>query len=183
MTPSIATALRDELIDRAASDQRARAQLDPVAPTPQQWEHVHQVDKDNVRWLAPIVAVHGWPGHRAVGVDGAHAAWLLAQHAPAPYRAWWLPQLRAAVANQDAAPRDLAYLSDRVATDQRRPQHYGTQWLRIGSAPGRLYPLHRPAEVNLSRADMGLDPIPDSDIEAAYLNYDEITAATHGGSR
>lgn len=177
-------ALRGELIERAAADQRARAELDPVAPTPEQWETVHRVDEDNVRWFAPIVAVHGWPGRRTVGVDGAHAAWVLAQHAPAPYRACWLPKLRAAVANRDAAPRDLAFLSDRVATDQQRAQRYGTQWLRLGTeAVGRLYPLHRPAEVNLARADIGLDPIPDAEIETAYLSYDEIAVATSGDSR
>ncbi|EHR52376.1 hypothetical protein SacmaDRAFT_4183 [Saccharomonospora marina XMU15] len=176
-------ALRGELIERAAVDQRARAELDPVAPMPEQWEAVQRVDEDNVRWFAPIVAVHGWPGRRTVGVDGAHAAWVLAQHAPAPYRACWLPKLRAAVANRDAAPRDLAFLSDRVATDQQRPQHYGTQWLRLGTeAAGRLYPLRRPAEVNLARADVGLDPLPDSAIEAAYSSFTEITAATRGGS-
>jgi hypothetical protein len=94
-----------------------------------------------------------------------------------------LAKLQAAVANRDAASRDLAYLSDRVATDQGRPQRYGTQWLRIGAGPGRLYPLYRPAEVNLARADIGLDPLPDSEIEAAYLAYDEITTATGGGSQ
>ncbi|WP_205660635.1 DUF6624 domain-containing protein [Amycolatopsis antarctica] len=177
-------ALRGELIDRAAADQRARAELDPVAPTPEQWETVHRVDEHNVRWFAPIVAVHGWPGRRTVGVDGAHAAWVLAQHAPAPYRACWLPKLRAAVKNRDAAPRDLAFLSDRVATDQGRPQRYGTQRLRLGTeAAGRLYPLHRPAEVNLARADVGLDPLPDSAIKAAYSSFAEITTATRGGSR
>jgi uncharacterized protein DUF6624 len=172
-------ALRNELIDRAAADQHARAQLDPAGPTPRQWAAVQRVDEDNLRWLAPIVAVHGWPGVSAVGTDGAHAAWILAQHAPARYRACWLPKLRDAVACGDASPRDLAYLADRVATDEKRGQRYGTQWLYVGGV-NRLYPLHRPAEVNLARADVGLDPLPDSDLDTAYASFEEIAAAVEG---
>ncbi|QWF81062.1 DUF6624 domain-containing protein [Amycolatopsis sp. CA-230715] len=176
-------ALRGKLVERAAADQRVRAELDPFAPTPEQWDNVHRVDADNVRWFAPIVAVYGWPGRRAVGVDGAHAAWVLAQHAPAPYRACWLPKLRAAVANRDAAPRDLAYLSDQVAIDHRRPQRYGTQRVRIGTEAEHLYPLRRPAEVNLARADIGLDPLSDTAIDTAYLSYNEIAAKIRRNSR
>ncbi|MBE8523069.1 hypothetical protein ILP97_37200 [Amycolatopsis sp. H6(2020)] len=172
--------LRLELIERAAVDQHARAQLDPVCPTPQQWAEVQRVDEDNVRWLAPIVAVHGWPGVGAVGPDGAHAAWILAQHAPARYRLCWLPKLRTAVACGDASPRDLAYLADRVATDEKRGQRYGTQWLRTGTGVNRLYPLHRPAEVNFARADVGLDPLPDSELDTAYSSFEEITATVEG---
>lgn len=169
--------LRTELIARAAADQRARAELDPARPTSAQWERVAEVDRENVRWFAPLVAVHGWPGRRMVGVDGAHAACVIAQHAPAPYRATWLPKLHAAVRDNDASARDLAYLSDRVATDQERPQCYGTQWLRIGDT-SRLYPLGKPATVNLHRVEIKLDPLPDTDIESAYTSYTEIA----GGS-
>ncbi|MFB9686036.1 DUF6624 domain-containing protein [Amycolatopsis plumensis] len=164
--PSAAlAALRHELIERAAADQHARAQLDPAGPTPHQWAAVQRVDEDNLHWLAPIVAVH--------------AAWILAQHAPARYRACWLPKLRDAVACGDASPRDLAYLSDRVATDEKRGQRYGTQWLHLGGV-SRLYPLHRPAEVNLARADVGLDLLPDADLDTAYASFEEITAAVEG---
>jgi hypothetical protein len=173
--------LRAELIARAAADQRARAGLDPDRPTAEQWEQVAEVDRDNVHWFAPLVAAHGWPGRRTVGVDGAHAAWVIAQHAPAAYRATWLPKLQAAVRDKDASARDLAYLSDRVATDQERPQRYGTQWLRVGDM-NRLYPLSKPAKVNLYRVEIKLDLLSDSDIESAYTSYTEITAVVTGGS-
>lgn len=48
-----------------------------------EWESVvAPVDGDNTARLREIVAQHGWPGHELVGEAGAHAAWLLAQHAP-----------------------------------------------------------------------------------------------------
>jgi len=173
--------LRAELIARTAADQRARAGLHPDRPTAEQWEHVADIDRENLRWFAPLVAVHGWPGHRLVGVDGAHAAWVIAQHAPAPYRALWLPKLQSAVRDNDASARDLAYLSDRVATDQQRPQRHGTQWLRIGDT-NRLYPLSKPAKVNLYRTEIKLDLLSDTDIKSAYTSYTEITAVVTGGS-
>jgi hypothetical protein len=125
------------------------------------------------------VAVHGWPGVSAVGTDGARAAWILAQHAPARYRVCWLPKPREAVACGEASPRHLAYLADRVATDEKRGQCYGTQWLYVGGG-NRLYPLHRPAEVNPARADVGLDPHPDFDLDTAYASFEEIAAAVEG---
>ena len=35
------------------------------------------VDDDNTRWLAALVAAHGWPRISDVGLEAAHAAWLL----------------------------------------------------------------------------------------------------------
>jgi hypothetical protein len=42
---------------------------------------VASVDAGNLAWLKETVAEVGWPGRSMVGEDGAHAAWLLAQHA------------------------------------------------------------------------------------------------------
>jgi hypothetical protein len=44
-----------------------------------------------------------------VGEAAAHAAWLLAQHAPSDFQEECLPLLEDAVAHGDTSPRDLAY--------------------------------------------------------------------------
>jgi len=81
--------LRTELLRRAEQDQVARAELlrraeqnkvTPAKPEPD-WDAVASVDADNLTWLKNVVAEVGWPGRSMVGEDGAHAAWLLAQHA------------------------------------------------------------------------------------------------------
>jgi hypothetical protein len=63
-------------------------------------------------------------------------------------------------------------------TTEKRGQRYGTQWLCVGGV-NRLSPLHRSAEVNLARADVGLVPIPDAD-STPPTPAARITAAVEG---
>lgn len=158
--------LRVELLRRAGRDQEARRGLgDP--PTAAQWDVVKPVDADNVPWLARIVAEHGWPRAELVGEDGAHAAWLLAQHAPLYLQQRWLPLLERAVEIGQADPADLAYLDDRVRIREKRPQLHGTQWL-IHNSEERLYPLEKPDQVNRRRAALQLPQLADQDIASAW---------------
>jgi len=62
-------ALRAELLRRMDKDQEAR--LDEES------DRFPEVDAENLPWLKRLVAERGWPGSSLVGVDGAHAMWLL----------------------------------------------------------------------------------------------------------
>lgn len=170
--------LRQELLRRAEVDQAARGKLHPRLPTPGQWQRVSEVDVDNTEFLAAVVDRVGWPGTELVGSAAAHAAWLIAQHAPAEFRARWLPLLAAAIDADDAiAVRDHAYLADRVATDTRRPQRWGTQSLCFPGRGCRLYPLDDAAKVNTRRRSIGLEPLAETNLAAAYPSYASIDAA------
>ncbi|WP_435159104.1 DUF6624 domain-containing protein [Amycolatopsis sacchari] len=158
--------LRAELIARAEVDQDARRTLgDP--PTSEQWDLVKAVDADNSAWLEDIIAGHGWPGADMVCEDGAHAAWLLAQHAPLHLQQRWLPLLGQAVEAGEAAAVDLAYLDDRVRIREQRPQRHGTQWLVRGGEQ-RLFPLDEPDQVNHRRAALGLPLLATREIADAW---------------
>jgi hypothetical protein len=114
--------LRRELLARRDEDQRVRQLASPpkgqrLARLPgevaAQWQ---RVDQENTRWLGELVAARGWPGRTLVDKKGAHAAWLLAQHAdhdPDLQRAL-LEAVLGAVAQGEASAADLAYLEDRV---------------------------------------------------------------------
>jgi len=146
--------LRAELLRRTERDQAARAGRDPDPRT------MASVDADNLAWLRTVVAEIGWPGSSLAGPDGAHAAWLLAQHAdtdPAFQRSC-LDLLTQAVDQGEASVTDLAYLTDRVLLAEGQPQEYGTQMEGTpqGWVPRRL---RDPEGVDERRAAVSLGPV------------------------
>jgi hypothetical protein len=164
--------LRTELLARADRDQTARKSL-PPAQRDQQWEQViAPVDRDNTARMRQIVAEYGWPGYTLAGVDGAHAAWLLVQHAPAGFQEECLPLLEDAVARGDAAPRDLAYLTDRVLMHRGEPQIYGTQYLVVDGQL-TLWKVRDPDRLDQRRAALGLPP--EAENRARLLAAEQLT--------
>ena len=158
--------LRAELLERAERDQAARISL-PRNATWQQWQDaVLPLDQANTMRMQEIIAEHGWPGHVLVGVDGAHAAWLLVQHAPDKFQEECLPLLENAVAEGDASRRDLAYLLDRVLMQRGEPQIYGTQY-RTQNGVTKMWPVQDPEGLDNRRAALGLGP--QSEYEASIL--------------
>jgi hypothetical protein len=173
-------ALRVELLERAGRDQAARESLRP-AHDMQQWEQiVEPVDRANTARLRQIVAEHGWPGHQLVGERAAHAAWLLAQHAPPDFQEECLPLLEDAVARGDASPRDLAYLIDRVLMHRGQPQIYGTQYLLKDGAL-TLWTVQQPGGLDERRAALGLEPEAQNRVclLAAERHQDDRPAESH----
>ncbi|MFD8558285.1 DUF6624 domain-containing protein [Streptosporangium canum] len=122
------------------------------------------VDIGNTAFLKKVIAERGWPGKDMVGETGAHAAWLLAQHAdqdPQLQRDC-LPLLQAAVDAGQAQPSELAYLVDRVRVADGRSQVYGTQyWTHDGVYEPR--PIEDLERLDVRRAEVGLAPQADYD--------------------
>jgi hypothetical protein len=121
-----------------------------------------RIDEGNTRWLAELIAAHGWPGEAVAGADGAAASWLLAQHAdgdPVQQRAF-LDALRDAVGRGEASAAHLAYLEDRVRVNAGQPQLYGTQFTVTG---GELEPcpIDDQERLDQCRAQAGLEPFAD----------------------
>ena len=117
-------------------------------------------DRKSRARLQAIVLAHGWPGHGLVGVDGAHAAWLLVQHQDAdrPFQRLCLERLADAVARHDASPTDLAYLTDRVLVAEGRRQRFGTQFRQGPGGVLEPSPIEDPARVDERRRDAGCPP-------------------------
>jgi hypothetical protein len=149
--------LSAELAERAARDQAARTSLPPGHGWPEWQAIVEPVDRDNTARLREIIGQHGWPGNRLVGKGGAHAAWLLAQHAPPDVQEECLPLLQDAVTRGDASPVELAYLEDRVLMHRGEPQVHGTQY-RVINGVLELWTVRDPAGLDERRAALGLEP-------------------------
>jgi hypothetical protein len=125
------------------------------------FDRLAAVDADNQAWLQRVVEERGWPGRSLVGPDGAHNAWLLAQHAPdLDFQVRCRDLVAAAVDTGEATPAQLAYLDDRVRMRQGRAQRYGTQ-IRIVDDRPVPFELEDPDGVDERRRAVGLEPLAD----------------------
>jgi hypothetical protein len=154
--------LRQTLLRMEEEDERVRAELaatgELFAGYASRMEEVH---RRNAHALAAIIEQHGWPGKSLVGEDGAHAAWLVLQHAigfPELQRKS-LPMLWEAIARGEIEPAHAAYLEDRIRYFERRPQLYGTQF--DWNEDGVLVPwqIEEPERVDELRRSVGLEPL------------------------
>jgi hypothetical protein len=141
-------ALAEELIAMQAADQEGSG-----------------LHEDRQARLIEIFDEHGWPGHDLVGEEGSTAAWVIAQHSDLDlaFQERALELITEAVAQDDASPGDLAYLTDRVAVAKGEPQTYGTQIRCDGKKPVPPTPIADPDAVEGLRAEAGLESL------AAYL--------------
>jgi hypothetical protein len=155
--------LRAELIQMDDHDQAVRAAL---AADGSLFDGFHPrmaaVHDSHAARLKAIIAEHGWPTERLVGVDGAKAAHRIAQHSinyPAFMRE--CRRLLDEASARGEVPRwQFAYIDDRIRVYEGLPQRYGTQW-RGGPDGLEPYPLEDPAGVDERRAALGLPPLAD----------------------
>lgn len=99
-----------------------------------------RVDGDNTAWLKADVAANGWYRISTSGERASGAAWLMAQHADRDrdFQHHVLALMEPLVATGEVTRGNYAYLWDRLAVSEDRPQRYGTQGRC--TAPGRWEP-------------------------------------------
>lgn len=152
--PVLDQELRAELLRRAGNDQRVRTEAKVLALD------AMEVDAENTKFLKDVIEKRGWPGSSLVAVDGANAAWLLAQHADADpaFQRRCLDWVQAAYERKEATGQELAYLTDRVMVAEGKPQRYGTQFRNMGGTLKPL-PIDDPEHVDDRRRAKGLSPL------------------------
>jgi hypothetical protein len=131
------------------------------------------VDQKNRARLKEVVDKYGWPGKSLVAKDGAHAAWLLVQHADGDlaFQKRCLDLMKAA-GKEEAAAEDVAYLTDRILIGEKKKQMYGTQ---LQQQDGRFtpQPIEDEANVDKRRAEVGLQPLAEY-LKTAQTEYDKL---------
>lgn len=109
----------------------------------------------------------GWPGPRKLGEAAAGAAFLVLQHAISrpDLQRRGLELMLAAIPLGDASALDAAYLADRIAVFEGRPQVFGTQfdWVDGALSPA---PVADPGDLDTRRASVGLPPIAEAVAQA-----------------
>jgi hypothetical protein len=161
--------LREELMSMAAEDRRLRQELldsgglgDGYAP---RMETLH---RNNAARLKDIIVEHGWPDRDLVGDEGTLAAWFIAQHAigDPEFQRQALKLVQEKVSHGRVPAAQEAYLSDRIAMYEGRPQKYGTQSLPCPDGKYRRWRTENPEALNERRVSMGLPPVPDDPPES-----------------
>ncbi len=156
--------LRQELICLRAEDLRVRQELldsgelgSGYAP---RMESVH---RSNAQRLKEIIAEHGWPDTELVGPEGTLAAWFIAQHAigEPDFQRYALRLVEEKVRRGQVPAAQEAYLFDRIAMYEGRPQRYGTQSLPCPDGQYRRWMTEHPEHLNERRAQMGMQPVED----------------------
>jgi hypothetical protein len=160
-------ALRKELMALRDEDQAARQAWIANRDDKVAQKRVEASDKHTTTRMKEIIAKYGWPGKSLVGEDGANSAWLFVQHAdqdPA-FQKECLGLLEKAYKAGEAREIDYAYLYDRVAVAEKRPQRYGTQF-----KDGEPQPIEDAAHVDERRKAIGLGTMAEykKDMERMY---------------
>lgn len=175
-------ALRDELIEMDEHDQAVRAELAAdgslFAGYHPKMAAVHDA---NAARLRTIIAAHGWPTERLVGVDGAKAAHRIAQHSinHPDFMRECRRLLDEASAKGEVPRWQFAYMDDRIRVYEGLPQRYGTQW-RGGSHGLEPYPIEDPDHVDERRATLGLPSLAELHIsDPAEPSWDAESARRH----
>lgn len=118
------------------------------------------VDKKHTTEIKKIIKSFGWPGFKLVGKRGSFGAWIIVQHAThdLEFQKECLPLLKEAVAKNDADPKNLAFLIDRIKVLENKKQIYGTQFKGSRSGKYNPFPIYDKKNLNKRRKKMGLGP-------------------------
>jgi hypothetical protein len=159
-----------ELFSRVAADQASRKvwpQVRKLPDAPRKMVSAPlgaqgcRIDADNTAWLKAQVRQFGWFTVARDGEQASQAAWLLIQHAdldPA-FQAEVLDIL-AKLQDSGANTRiNYAYLTDRVATNAKKPQTFGTQGRCVGPGAWEPNAVIEPEGLDARRAEFGLGSI------------------------
>lgn len=120
-------------------------------------ERMNHVDSVNAAALVAIMRRFGWPTRTMVGIAGAKAAFLIAQHNG--FMQHDVVRRMQALPPGEVSPTDLAMLEDRVRVSDGLPQRYGTQLSFQGDGPAHFDPIEDVAHLDARRAAAGLPPI------------------------
>lgn len=124
-------------------------------------EEMKELHNRNAKILNEIIDTIGYPTTDKVGKEASEATWLVIQHSigQPDFMKKCVKLLEVAVSENKANSKNLAYLADRVAVFEGKPQLYGTQfdWDENGElSPNDFDDL---TKVNQRRKSIGLNSL------------------------
>lgn len=124
-------------------------------------EEMKELHNRNAKILSEIIDTIGYPTIDKVGKEANEATWLILQHSigQPKFMRKCAVLLENAVRENKADIKSLAYLTDRIAVFEEKPQLYGTQfdWDKFGNlSPNPFDDLNK---LNERRKSIGLNTI------------------------
>ncbi|MNK25769.1 hypothetical protein D3C87_440960 [compost metagenome] len=124
-------------------------------------KEMENLHNQNAEVLNEIIDIIGFPTVEKVGNHSANSAWLMIHHSigKPEFMKKCAELLEIEVKKKKADPRNLAYLTDRIATFENKPQLYGTQfdWNENGElSPNDFDDINK---VNQRRKSIGLNTL------------------------
>jgi len=124
-------------------------------------EEMKELHNRNAKTLNDIIDTIGYPTIDKVGKEANEATWLVIQHSIGQpvFMKKCAILLESAVSENKADPKYLAYLTDRIAVFEGKPQLYGTQfdWDEYGNLSPNLF--DHVTKVNERRKAIGLNTL------------------------
>lgn len=154
--------IAERLIELKNTDLKLREQLAKSGVLSEGYnEEMKELHNRNANILNNIIDAIGYPTIDKVGKEANEAAWLLIQHSieRPEFMRKCAVLLENAVRENKADLKSLAYLTDRIAVLEEKPQLYGTQfdWDKFGNlSPNPVDDLNI---VNERRKSIGLNTI------------------------
>ena len=122
-------------------------------------QELRAIDQRNVQRLDQIIAAHGWPKLREVGVYASVSAYLIVHSASLPDQKRYLPLIRQAVAEHQLPADNIAMLEDKILRNEGKKQLYGTQLKKGKSDCLEPYPVSDEKHLDQRRKALGLTPV------------------------
>ncbi|NVK49562.1 MAG: hypothetical protein HWE09_07315 [Cyclobacteriaceae bacterium] len=154
--------IAEKIIELKEKDDKLRAKLEEKRTLSNGYnKQMEALHNENTKELKLIMEKIGFPTFDKVGEEASNAAWLIIQHSigQPDFMKEAARLLEIAVNENKADPKCLAYLTDRIAVFEGRPQLYGTQfdWDQNGQmSPNKYDDL---LKVNERRKAIGLNSI------------------------
>lgn len=124
-------------------------------------EEMKELHNRNAKILCDIIDKIGYPTTDKVGKEASEAAWLVIQHSigKPDFMKKCVKLLEVVVSENKANSKNLAYLTDRIAVFEGRPQLYGTQfdWDEYGNLSPNIF--DDLTKVNERRKSIGLSTL------------------------
>jgi hypothetical protein len=116
------------------------------------------IDEECTASIKELLKIYPWFTISEFGAVTDGNAWLIVQHADldSAFQKQVLIILKQLYPKGETSRRNYAYLDDRVAIAEKRPQLFGTQGQCVGPGKWEPHPIEDPSNVDKRRAEMEL---------------------------